>query len=81
MFSGPGTRGRLEGCELWGNADGGVVVQEEAHPTLASCIFRDHADGLWRNSGSGVYVFHGSNATVGADCVFERNAGGDVVRE
>ena len=29
----------------------------------------------------GVYVWAGSNATVGADCVFARNAKGDVVRE
>ena len=70
-------RGRLERCELWGNAEGGVWVWGGGHPTLASCILRDHA----RGTAVGVYVGAGGNATVGADCVFARNAKGGVVRE
>ena len=51
-------------------------------PTLVACTLRDHAAGDKKWSGCGVYVDTLSNgkATVGADCVFERNAGGDVVR-
>ena len=69
-------RGRLERCELWGNADGGVRVQALGDLYLAACTIRDHAAGR----ATGVYVRTGGAATVGADCVFARNAGGDVVR-
>ena len=74
-----GTRGRLERCELWGNADGGVWVGDGGDPTLAACTLRDHAAG----SACGVFVLSTAlgKATVGADCVFARNAKGDVVRE
>ena len=65
------------GCELWGNADGGVYADVGGNLTLAACTLRDHATGR----ATGVYVRAGSHATVGADCVFARNAGGDVVRE
>ena len=44
---------------------------------LANCTVRDHD---WQTA-YGVYVAAGSNATVGADCVFARNARGDVVRQ
>ena len=72
-------RSRLERCELWGNADGGVFVQLMGDPTLAACTLRDHAAGR----AVGVYVDSTARglATVGADCVFVRNARGDVVRE
>ena len=70
--------GRLERCELWGNATGGVLVRYEgAGPTLAACTIRDHAV----DRAAGVHVEAGCHATVGADCVFARNAGGDVVRD
>ena len=69
-------RGRLESCELWGNGWGGVCVFEGGDPTLAACTLRDHATGR----AAGVYVEAGAQATVGADCVFARNARGDVVR-
>ena len=77
-----GARGRLERCELWGNADGGVFGLGGGDPTLAACTLRDHAAGSRTYSGCGVYV-HSSAAgrvTVGADCVFARNARRDVVR-
>ena len=77
MIAISGTKGRFEGCELWGNACGGVLVCEGADPTLARCTIRDHAKGR----AAGVWVEAGGNVTVGADCVFARNAGGDVVRE
>ena len=70
-------RGRLERCELWGNANGGVWVLGGGDPSLHACTFRDHTGGR----AAGVYVGSGSNATVGADCVFARNAKGGVVRE
>ena len=73
-------RGRLERCELWGNANGGVYVWGGGDPTLAACILRDHAAGQYAWSGCGVYVEDGK-VTVGADCVFARNVRGDVVRE
>ena len=66
----------LERCELWGNTDVGVRVTERGNPTLTACIVRDHAEGR----AAGVYLRSGSHATVGADCVFARNAKGDVVR-
>ena len=70
-------RGRLEGCELWGNEFGGVEVKDGADPWLAACTIRDHntlgALGLLvRGTARGA-------ATV-ADCVFARNFWGDVVR-
>ena len=82
-------RGRLERCELWGNEDASVVVQSGDDPTLAACTVRDHVHrragrrvGGYPWSGCGVYVWDDAEgkATVGADCVFERNARGDVVR-
>ena len=71
-------RGRMERCELWGNADGGVWVGGGSDPSLAMCTLRDHAAGV----ACGVYVHStaAGKATVGADCVFARNAGGDVAR-
>ena len=32
-----GTEGRLEGCDIWGNKEAGVHVQEGADPTLLEC--------------------------------------------
>ena len=63
--------GRLERCELWGNAKGGVRVRGVGGFTLAACTLRDHR-------AAGVYA--DSDLTVGADCVFARNVGGNVVR-
>ena len=80
-MKGVGTCGLLERCELWGNANGGVVVIGGGDPILDACVLRDHAVGR----ACGVYVSSPSTAwgkvAVGADCVFARNAGGDVVRE
>ena len=72
-------RGRLERCELWGNADGGVVVRGGGDPTLIACTVRDHVAG----KATGVYVSSSAagRVTVGADCVFARNAGGRIVRQ
>ena len=78
MVVGWGGRGRLERCELWGNANGGVYVRAEGDPTLTACTLRDHSAGV----AAGVYVRSDARglATIGADCVFARNAKGDVVR-
>ena len=68
-------KGRLEGCEIWGNArEGGVRVEDGGRPTLAGCTIRDH-------DGRGVFVnrFTAGAVTVEADCVFARNAGGNIV--
>ena len=75
----PGTAGRLEGCTLWANGLCGVFVVSGGDPSFAGCTVRDHASGLAR----GIYVADTARgkAKVGADCVFMRNAGGDVVRE
>ena len=76
---GVGTQGRLERCELWSNDEGGVFVQDGGDPFLAACVIRDHtADGA-----PGVCVFKCAEgkATVGPDCVFDNNRGGDVVRQ
>ena len=73
-----GTKGLLEGCELWGNANGGVRIQAGGAPTLRGCVLRDHAAG----KAAGVLLLQCCafcDATVGADCVFARNTGGDVV--
>ena len=74
-----GTRGLLERCELWGNAEGGVSVKMKGDPTLARCIIRDHTAA----GAAGVCVFKCAEgkAMVGADCVFANNRGGDVVRQ
>ena len=77
LVSDPGTKGRLEDCELWGNADCAVWVQQEGDPTLLHCAVHDEVDA------AGVYVdaTAAGKATVGEDCVFARNAGGDIVRK
>ena len=71
--------GRLEGCEIWGNANGGVEVSFDGDPTLAGCSVRDHVKGLY-GRGCGVYVNSDARgkATIGSDCIFVRNADGDV---
>ena len=70
-------QGRLERCELWGNARVGIYVESGGDPTIAASTLRDHA------AGCGVFVHRSARgkATVGADCVFARNAAGDVVRD
>ena len=72
------SRGRLERCELWGNADGGVFVHTGGDPTLSASTFRDHVEGV----AAGVYVAPDSRgkATIGSGCFFARNAKGGVVR-
>ena len=75
IVAGRDTRGRLERCELWGNADGGVVVEPGGDLFLAACTLRDHSGGA-----AGVLVRAGGNAVV-EDCLFAGNAGGDVVRQ
>ena len=67
----------MERCELWRNAKRGVTVFGGGNPhlTLAACTLRDHAAG----NACGVYLWTRSSATVEADCVFARNAGGNVV--
>ena len=79
MYVGFDGKIHLERCELSGNADGGLYVGYGGSPTLAACTLRDHATGR----ACGVYVSEHARgrATVGADCVFARNAKGDVVRE
>ena len=69
----------MEGCELWGNAAGGVQVQDEGDIFLMSCSLHDHTAG----KAAGVYVdaSAGGLVTVGADCVFARNVRGDIVRQ
>ena len=59
MIAISGTKGRFEGCELWGNACGGVLVCEGADPTLARCTIRDHA------AAAGVHV---TACAAGAFC-------------
>ena len=76
-LSGAGTKARLEGCLLAGNADCGFRVMEEGEADLVDCTLRDHAAG----KAAGLIVDAGSSAAVGAGCVFTRNAGGDVVRK
>ena len=51
---------------------------------MVGCTIRDHGVGgdvIKKRSGCGVYVHADAygRTVVGADCVFARNAGGDVV--
>lgn len=41
VIQSPDTKGRLEGCELWGNKYPGVLVSSGADPVLAACTIRD----------------------------------------
>ena len=78
-----GSKGRLEGCELWDNTGGGVSVRMGGDPTLVGCTLRDHAVG-GKEISSGCGLFVASDAVglaTAADCVFARNAKGDVVRQ
>ena len=60
---------------------------EGGDPTLAGCTIRDHAlrdhADYFEGSGNGIFVSNSAAgmASVGDDCVFARNAEGDVVRE
>ena len=76
---GSNARGRLERCELWGNANCGVRVFRGGDPLLVACTIRDHIKGR----ACGVLVENDAlgKTPVGADCVFARNAKGDVTRE
>ena len=81
--AGAGTKGRLESCEIFSNRYGGVDVRDQGDPFIVSSLFRDHSGGVFPPSGEGVRVSRSAHgkATIGADCVFERNAAGGVVRE
>ena len=46
-IGGAGTRGRLEGCDIVGNLQAGVVIKEGGDPTLVACKY-----------GKGVRWFH-----------------------
>ena len=76
---GVGTRGRLEGCDVAFNGDCGVHVAMKGDPTLAGCTLRGH----WRSGSKACGVFVDPTARgkgrVGADCVFTRNTGGDIL--
>ena len=37
IFTGAGTKGHLLGCEIWGNEEAGVLVNEGANPLISSC--------------------------------------------
>ena len=65
-------QGRLERCELCGNAAGGVILQSKSDPTLVACIIRD-------NGGPGLTVAADASGwgTV-RDCTFARNAGKEL---
>ena len=76
-----GTKGRLEGCEIYGNVGGGVSVEYESAPCILRCNIHDHVGGGGeRGSGFGVFVAPDATAMV-QDCTFARNACGDVKRE
>ena len=53
-------------------------MEEEGDPCLSACIIRDHI----KNRSNGVFVSASAlgKATIGADCVFSGNNGGDVKR-
>ena len=67
------------GCEFDSNADAGVWVQKGGDPRILGCYIHDHRVG----EAIGLLVLPSARggASVGADCVFARNAGGDVVRD
>ena len=70
-----GGRARLERCDIWSNGNDGVCVENGGDAELVACTIRDHPTG-W-----GVRVDSDSRATVGQDCVFDRNAKGDIIRD
>ena len=77
-----GSKGRLEGCEIWGNSSSGCIVYGGGDPTLVGCTIRDHSVWTFTGSGCGLYVrTDAAGKATATDCVFARNAGGDVVRE
>ena len=45
FFSGVDTKGRLEGCFIWGNAKSGVIIAAGADPVVASCKYGDQRGG------------------------------------
>ena len=78
-----GGKGRFEDCDIWGG-DCGFYVVGWGDPTIVGCTIHDHAKlrgEELEGSGCGVYVAFDAvgGVEVGADCVFARNAGGDVV--
>ena len=76
---------RLEGNEIWSNAQCGIYCGEGGDPLLTGNTIRDHeedSDGEQEFCGAGLYVAADAAgcATVRPDNVFEQNELGDVVR-
>ena len=81
-IDGAETRCNLKDNEVWGNGCG-VHVQAGGDPFLSGNTIRDHAEGEEDYCGAGLFVAHDAAgcATVRPDNVFERNEGGNVVRD
>ncbi len=67
--------GEREALELR-DGDGGIRAHREGDVHLVGCTIRDHVIG----EAAGLSLYDGGKATWAPDCVFARNAGGDVVR-
>ena len=68
---------------MWGNTTAGIEVRDGGNPTLQNLTIRDHSRTTQAGGGCGVLIYAdvpSGKATIGAGCVFARNAGGDVVR-
>ena len=76
------TQARIEGSEIFSNAESGVYVSDMGDPLLLGNTIRDHSLGQFFYCGAAVFVSGDAagGATVRAGNVFARNELGDVVR-
>ncbi len=63
--------GYADGSTVGPDGYGGGMYNEESHPTVENCIFRDNA-ALPNGWGGGMYNFNGAHPTV-SDCTFTGN--------
>ena len=80
-----GGKGRLTGCDIADNGQGGLSMKEGGGAIVVGCTIRDHRVTARAGSGYGVLLQSGartkaSKATLEmSNNVFERNDRGDVV--
>ena len=81
LFTGAGTIGRIDCCEIFGHTaeppyDAGVYIKDGASPSsISSCTIRDNGVGIFVNSSS-----RGAAPGMESSNTFARNQNGGITR-